>query len=171
MSATTGPAVRSSIHDLLDAETVRSIADEVWLALVGEDEVLLPLPGPAPEQPLSAWVEVVGPWTGAVVLTCARATAEELTRCVLRANPPEHVEDEDVEDAFGELANVLGGGVKSVLPGPAALGLPEVGPTASAGLPADTCRVDAQWRGQSLTISVQGANGAPSHTERNEVPL
>ena len=159
------------ITDLLDAETVSAIADEVWLALVGEDEVLVPLPAPAPAQPVSAWVEVAGPWSGVVVVTCGRETVEELTRCVLRAHPPEHVEDEDVEDAFGELANVLGGNIKSVLPGPSVLGLPEVGTTPSAGSPADTCRVDAQWRGQSLTITVQGATPALPHSERNEVPL
>ena len=37
------------------------------------------------------------------------------------------LDDEDIDDALGELANVVGGNVKAVLPGPSALGLPEVG--------------------------------------------
>ena len=83
--------------------------------------------------------------------------------------PPTVVDDEDVADALGELANVLGGNIKSVLPGPSALGLPQIGTAPATGRLDDVRRVDGQWRGQSLTITVQGATGAP-HTERNEVP-
>ena len=148
-----------SITALIDEETVQSIAQEAWSALVGEDEFLVPLPGGLPDDAVSAWVEVVGPWNGAVVLTCGRATAEELARCLLAEHAPPVLDAEDVEDGMGELANVVGGNVKAVLPGPSALGLPEVGSAPAAG--PDTCRVDLLWRGQSLTISVQGATGAP----------
>ncbi|MPR00093.1 chemotaxis protein CheX [Modestobacter sp. I12A-02628] len=158
------------ITELIDAGTVQGIADEVWVAMLGEDEFLVPLPAELPTETVSAWVSVSGPWNGAVVLTCAPATAEELTRFVLQAHPPELLENGDVTDAFGELANVLGGNVKSLLPGPSKLGLPEVGTTPSAGSPVDTCRVDAVWRGHPLSITVQGA-AAPVHPERNEVPL
>jgi chemotaxis protein CheX len=144
------------ITDLIDEATVQAIADEAWLAMVGEDEVLVPLPGELPADTLSSWVHVAGPWKGTVVLTCGRSTAEELTRSLLREHAPDVIEQEDVEDAFGELANVVGGNVKAVLPGPSALGLPEVGLTPQPGRPADTCRVDVLWRGQPLTISVQG---------------
>jgi chemotaxis protein CheX len=77
---------------------------------------------------------------------------------------------EDVDDALGELANVVGGNVKAVLPGPSVLGLPEVGTAPEPGLPADICRVDLLWRGQSLTITVQGSAGVLDEHE-NEVPL
>jgi hypothetical protein len=84
------------------------------------------------------------------------------------------IDDEDIEDALGELANVVGGNVKAVLPGPSVLGLPEVGVAPEAGRPADTCRVDLLWRGQSLTISVQGSAGVQldqqKNQQKNEVP-
>jgi chemotaxis protein CheX len=163
-----------SIQDLLDDETVLSIAQEAWSALVGDDEFLVPVPGGLPHDALSSWVEIVGPWTGTVVLTCARSTAAELSRCLLKEHAPPVLDDEDVDDALGELANVVGGNVKALLPGPAVLGLPEVGIAPVAGSPADTCRVDVLWRGQSLTISVQGAAGAlsePHENNQNEVPL
>jgi hypothetical protein len=104
-------------------------------------------------------VEIVGPWTGTVVLTTARSTAEELSRCLLKEHAPPVLDAEDIEDGLGELANVVGGNVKAVLPGPSVLGLPEVGSAPAAG--SDICRVDLLWRGQSLTISVQGSAGAP----------
>jgi chemotaxis protein CheX len=162
------------ITDLLDAETVQSIVQEAWSALVGEDEYLVPVPGELPDEPLSSRVEIVGPWNGSVALTCGRSTAEELSRCLLAEHAPPVLDAEDVEDALGELANVVGGNVKAVLPGPSVLGLPEVGPASRAGSPADTCRVDLMWRGQSLTITVQGAAGAlhsPYENSQNEVPL
>jgi chemotaxis protein CheX len=179
----TGERRRSSdapplITGLIDEETVQSIAQEAWSALVGGDEFLVPLPGGPPDDAVSAWVEIVGPWTGTVVLTCSRTTAEELSRCLLAEHAPPVLDDEDVQDGLGELANVVGGNVKAVLPGPSVLGLPEVGsgPPAgpTTGPPADTCRVDLLWRGQSLTITVQGSAGAltdPHENHENEVPL
>ena len=148
------------IGALIDEETVRSIAQEAWSALVGEEEFLVPLPGGPPEDALSSWVQIIGPWNGVVVLTCGRSTAEELSRCLLGEHAPPVLEVEDVEDALGELANVVGGNVKAVLPGPSALGLPEVGAAPGPGSPADTCRVDLLWRGQPLTITLQGSAGA-----------
>ena len=156
----------ASITELIDEATVQEITEQAWLALVGEDEVLVPLPAPLPADALSSWVEIVGPWTGSVVLTCGRQTALALTHALLREHAPEVLEEEDVDDALGELANVVGGNVKAVLPGPSVLGLPETGTTPPPGREADTCRVDVLWRGEPLTVSVQ------SHAEReNEVPL
>jgi len=148
-----------SIADLIDEATIQSIAEEAWSALVGEEEYLVPLLGDPVQDAISSWVDVVGPWNGSVVITTARTTAEELSRCLLKEHAPPVIDDEDIEDGLGELANVVGGNVKAVLPGPSALGLPEVGSAPAAG--PDTCRVDLLWRGQSLTISVQGSAGAP----------
>ncbi len=162
------------ITDLIDEETVQSIAQEAWSALIGDDEFLVPLPGGPPDDAVSSWVEIVGPWTGTVVLTCSRATAEALSRCLLAEHAPPVLDDEEVQDGLGELANVVGGNVKAVLPGPSVLGLPEVGTVPATAPPADTCRVDLLWRGQALTITVQGSAGAMQNEndpQKNEVPL
>jgi hypothetical protein len=162
------------ITQLIDEETVQSIAQEAWSALIGDEEFLVPLPGGPPDDAISSWVEIVGPWTGTVVLTCSRSTAEQLSRCLLAEHAPPVLDDEEIQDGLGELANVVGGNVKGVLPGPSVLGLPEVGSAPEARSPADTCRVDLLWRGQSLTISAQGSAGASRLTldpQKNEVPL
>jgi chemotaxis protein CheX len=143
------------VSALIDEATVQEIADQAWIALVGEDELLVPLPGEPVVDPVSSWVEIVGPWNGAVVLTTGRETAAELARCLLREHAPV-VLAEDVDDALGEIANVVGGNVKAVLPGPSVLGLPRTGTPPAAGEPADTCRVEALWRGSPLTVTVQG---------------
>ena len=158
----TGERRRSSdtrpvITDLIDEITVESIAQEAWIALVGEDEVLVPLPGDLPGDVLSSWVDIVGPWTGTVVLTTGRETAADLCRALLRESAPDPLEDEDVADAFGEIANVVGGSLKAALPGTSALSLPAVGQAPTVRNTGDLCRVDVLWRGQPLTISAQGA--------------
>jgi hypothetical protein len=148
---------RPLITELIDEATVASIAEEAWIALVGEDEPLVPLPDELPADRLSSWVDVVGPWTGSVVLTTGRQTAAELTRTLLADSAPELLEHEDVADAFGEIANVVGGNVKAALPGPSALGLPEVGEGPDVRNPEHVVRIAVLWRGQPLSISVQGA--------------
>ncbi len=156
--------VRPVITELIDEATVESIAQDAWIALVGEEEVLVPLPGEPVTDPVSSWVDVVGPWTGSVVLTTGRRTAEELTRALLREHSPEVLEDDDVVDAFGEIANVVGGNVKAALPGSSGLSLPDVGDAPAPRNPEDVCRVDLLWRGETVSISVQGALPAlPAH--------
>jgi hypothetical protein len=159
-----GGETRPVITELIDEATVESIAQDAWIALVGEEEVLVPLPGEPVSDPLASWVDIVGPWTGSVVLTAGRRTAEELTRALLREHSPEVLEDEDVVDAFGEIANVVGGNVKAALPGSSGLSLPDVGEAPAPRNPLDVCRVDLLWRGEPVSISVQGALPAlPAH--------
>ncbi len=168
----TGERRRSSdarpvITDLIDGATVQSIAEDAWIALVGEDELLVPLPGELPDDVLSSWVDVVGPWTGTVVLTTGRETAAALCRALLADSAPEVLEHEDIADAFGEIANVVGGNVKAALPGPSTLGLPQVGEAPGVRNPEDVCRLEVLWRGQPLVVSVQGALPALSTPHPN----
>jgi chemotaxis protein CheX len=166
---------RPVIGELIDEATIESIAQEAWISLVGEEEILIPVPTDLPVDIISSWVDVVGPWTGTVVLTTGRETAEELCRALLGPATPEVIEYEDVADAFGEIANVVGGNVKAALPGPSALSLPEVGEAPAVRNPADLVRVDVLWRGEPVVISVQGALPAlPGHhhpQHENEVSL
>jgi chemotaxis protein CheX len=70
----------------------------------------------------------------------------------------EDVAEADIADALGEMANVIGGGVKSLLPGECALSLPHV--VAAAGhrriWPAVTevCRLHGSWGDEPVTVSV-----------------
>jgi len=153
----TGVHARPLIPELMDEAILTSIAGEAWIALVGEEEVLVPITEELPADVISSWVDVVGPWTGSVVLTTGRTTAGELTRALLGPAAPEVLEHLDVVDAFGEIANVVGGNVKAALPGPSALSLPDVGQAPAVRNPADVVRIDVLWRGEPVSFSVQGA--------------
>jgi chemotaxis protein CheX len=74
---------------------------------------------------LAASVHITGAWTGTVLLTCTEAFGRRAAAAMLCAEPGD-VTLADIHDAVAELANILGGGIKSILPGPSTLALPSV---------------------------------------------
>jgi len=74
---------------------------------------------------LTATVYLTGEWNGAVLLECDRAAACRFAGRFLAMDPPETVDDV-VRDVIGELANMIGGNLKSVLSAGIRLSMPSV---------------------------------------------
>jgi chemotaxis protein CheX len=74
---------------------------------------------------LTSSVHLEGDWTGVVALECNREQACRFAGQLLSMNPPSTVDD-DVRDALGELANMIGGNLKSTLATHARLSMPSV---------------------------------------------
>ncbi len=74
---------------------------------------------------LTGAVYLAGAWRGAVLLECDRELAFYFTNLLMEIPLPESVND-DVRDTMGELANMLGGNLKSVLPHGVVLSMPSV---------------------------------------------
>jgi len=72
---------------------------------------------------LMAAVHLSGHWNGVVVLECDEDQARRFARKFLETARPETVYDV-VRDVFGELANMIGGNMKSILSGGIQLSLP-----------------------------------------------
>jgi chemotaxis protein CheX len=70
-------------------------------------------------------VYFAGEWSGAVLVECPLAMAFEFTARFMRIPKPLQF-DNDVYDAMGELANMIGGNLKSVLPRGVSLSMPSV---------------------------------------------
>lgn len=66
-----------------------------------------------------------GIWNGAVLIECPMAMAFEFTARLMDIPKPVQF-DNDVFDAMGELVNMVGGNLKSVLPRGVSLSLPSV---------------------------------------------
>ncbi|GEN80596.1 chemotaxis protein CheX [Actinotalea fermentans] len=138
-------------------DPVYDIASEVFAAMIdGEPGFVRPWEGapPAPVDELFAWVDVTGPMNGRVLLSTETTTAVEVTRALLGLAPDEPVVHADIVDALGEVANVVGGNVKSLGPDHSVLTLPEVTkerPTTEGGL-LHTLSLD--WRGRLLVLSL-----------------
>lgn len=142
-------------------EQILAITQDVFAAMIDGGEVLVTERVDAVGEfadPVCAWVDmtvaVLGLGARAVVRT-ETAAAHELTRALLMMTPDEEVGPEDLTDAFGELANVVGGNVKSLLAAPAVLSLPTVAahaPEIEATRFLQDLALD--WRGHVLVVSL-----------------
>jgi chemotaxis protein CheX len=139
---------------------VQAIVEQVWSSYLGVEEPLLPRPVPAdaPFAAPEAWsaaVSITGGWQGTVTVEVAGAVARTLTCRMLDLGEATPV-DEDVADAVGELVNMVGGNIKSLLPGPSGLTLPAVaaGRAAHASETVEVARLDAVWEGHPVRVSV-----------------
>ncbi|MCW2856953.1 MAG: chemotaxis protein CheX [Marmoricola sp.] len=136
---------------------VRMVVEEVWTSFLGAEDPLLPMAPGTLDVGWSAAVTVSGEWQGAVSVELPRSMAEEIARRMLGLDDEvDSVGDDDVADAVGELVNMIGGNVKSLMPGPSALSLPVVaaGRVARASDVIEACRLDASWAGAPLLVSV-----------------
>lgn len=140
-------------------EDVAGIADAVWASYLGgppDIQVVEQVPPADEDMVISGSVLVEGAWTGGVVISCGEQVAERLAAAMLGIT--DHVDATDVGDAMGELANVLGGNVKSLLPQPSAISLPIVSHgTRNAPAPEDArdvCLLHVTWHGSPITLRV-----------------
>lgn len=74
---------------------------------------------------LTSSVYLHGDWNGAISLACSHPHACHFAGKFLACDPPESVDD-DVRDVVGELTNMIGGNVKSHIPGTIRLSIPSV---------------------------------------------
>ena len=80
------------------------------------------------------------------------------------------VDPDDVVDAVGELVNMIGGNVKSLMPAPCTLGLPMVGRDRRAGEPdeVELCRADLSWDGAAVRVRVWQTPATPTNEGRDQ---
>jgi chemotaxis protein CheX len=144
-----------------DSYDVEQIVAEVFGSFLGGDESLPEPAAPAEgESAVAASVSITGGWSGHVVFGCSVAASRSAAAQLLMMGEDELAEA-DVADAVGELANMVGGNIKSLLPGPSALTLPLVSLGGAAlHLPSSTeaIRLDMTWQGEPIRVSVWASN-------------
>lgn len=109
-----------------------SIAREDLIALVEQtwQTLFADVVEESPDADESKWdissrVAIHGAWNGSAVVLLDQEAARQLAARMLDTAPDE-LSREEILDAAGEIANILGGNLKSMLPQPSQLGLPEV---------------------------------------------
>lgn len=103
------------------------IAADIWNAMLGLDlEPDRPVDVHEPdERVVTGTVLITGDWEGAVTVQTTEQHAIRSTGLMMMMEEDE-IEEEDVADTVGELANMAGGNVKGLLEGTCQLSLPSV---------------------------------------------
>jgi chemotaxis protein CheX len=114
------PSLDSSILESAVASVVVNVFESI-LAMSPEPLAAEPSDGAL----LTAALHFSGGWSGATLLELSPDLARFLTSRMLGMDPPESV-DGDVIDAMGELVNMIGGNLKTILPPGVELSLPSV---------------------------------------------
>lgn len=107
-------------------DNVREAVRTIWEVTLGLEvaPAVEAVEGPSSEL-WTGSIRIYGGWEGAVILECPPDLAQEVASRMFGIAPAEATAA-DVQDALGELTNILGGNVKALLPGPSLLSLPEV---------------------------------------------
>jgi chemotaxis protein CheX len=108
-------------------DEITTVAGDIWLTVLGLGLLATgPSQGePLPDDVLTSSVTIDGSWRGAVLLQCSKHFAKRAA-CLMFGLDATDVGNSEVNDALGELANMISGNVKALLPGPCRLSLPLV---------------------------------------------
>ena len=168
---TTSFDVCSSAPDLT-LDVVVAVSTDVWTCFLGAQDELVAAyePRGASGQGYVSSVTVSGAWNGHVILELTEEAAVRAARAMVGTDD---VAAGDVADAVGELANMIGGNLKGLVPAPSRLGLPLV--VKGSIEPARgrdvlfSCTADLDWVGQPVRVSVwEYAPNGPDGTEGTE---
>ena len=134
---------------------LKSIVDEVWSSLLN------PVPVDADHLDVAGdlvagYVDISGGWAGRVSVETTDGGAVALASQMLML-PQDELTEADLVDAVGELANIVGGSVKSCVEGHSTLSLPAVGRVDEAQGIELTMQVVSQWCEHPLRVRVLAA--------------
>jgi chemotaxis protein CheX len=110
---------------VLTTELVSQVTQEIWAAMLAADSESPLLPGDLESKEVVAQIHISGEWNGTVCLHCSNLAARHATSTMFGL-PDDDLTPADVQDAVGELVNVVGGNIKGLVDGPSELSLPVV---------------------------------------------
>ena len=101
------------------------VTERIWSSILGLELEQAPLNGSASDRYFTGCVQITGEWEGAITLACSEWLARHVTS-IMFETPADEASFEEVQDAVGELTNMLGGNLKVLLPQPSQMSLPAV---------------------------------------------
>lgn len=104
-------------------EQIAQIATDIFCSMLQMEVVIDDSKSPNIE--VGALVRFEGAWNGALVIECSLDQAFDVTNRLMRIERPSAFDD-NVVDALGELANMIGGNLKALLPPRNILSVPSV---------------------------------------------
>ena len=148
-----------SVEVEVNESDLAEMVEQVWESYLDPEGISPLIPTYDENQPseVHSSVSITGSWSGHVVYASSRAAAQRAAAAFL-AMEVDEVSEEDISDTLGELANIVGGNVKAMLPPGAQLSLPQVvlAPESSARYP-NAQRISGVygvWEGEPVSISM-----------------
>ncbi|MEV8507318.1 chemotaxis protein CheX [Actinoplanes sp. NPDC051475] len=148
-----------SVETVVTQDDLAEMVEQVWVSYVDPEGVSpLVLTGDA-KQPteVHSTVSITGSWHGHLVYACSLKAARRAAAAFL-AMESDEVGQEDTSDVLGELANIIGGNVKAMLPAGCFLSLPTVvmAPDTASYYPAaeQISGLYGVWDGEPVSISM-----------------
>jgi chemotaxis protein CheX len=142
-------------------QDIRDVTESVWINMLNATAEPRPYSADALRGPiLTGSVRMSGAWEGAVTIHCSHDLARAAAVALFALDASEPSEDE-VRDALGELANVVGGNIKALLPGPTDLSLPRVDTSGRSPTTLDAegpgCTVWFSSNGETFAVTLRPA--------------
>jgi chemotaxis protein CheX len=148
-----------SVEVVVNENDLAEMVEQVWVSYLDPEGAHPLVPTRDENQPseVHSSVSITGSWSGHVVYASSTAAARKAAAAFLAVGEDE-VSDDDLSDVLGELANIVGGNVKAMLPPGALLSLPQVvlAPESATKYPAAE-RVSglyAAWEGEPVSITM-----------------
>jgi chemotaxis protein CheX len=116
-----------SVEVEVNENDLAEMVEQVWLSYLDPEGISPLIPTHEKNQPteVHSSVSITGSWTGHLVYASSLVAAKRAAAAFL-AMETDEISQEDLSDVLGELANIVGGNVKAMLPPGCFLSLPQV---------------------------------------------
>jgi chemotaxis protein CheX len=160
-----------SVEVEVNENDLAEMVEQVWESYLDPEGVSPLIPTYDENQPseVHSSVSITGSWTGHVVYASSTIAARRAAAAFL-AMEPDEVSPDDLSDVLGEIANIVGGNVKAMLPPGALLSLPQVvlAPENATVYPnaERISGVYGMWEGEPVSVSMWASRS--ENKEANE---
>lgn len=111
---------------MITTEEILEVTNNVFTTMLERPVELTDNPEDLADQsPITGCVHISGEWNGAVMLQTSGQLATYAASKMFAMDDAD-VQKNDLQDTMAELANMIGGNIKSLVPGPSLLSLPTV---------------------------------------------
>jgi chemotaxis protein CheX len=148
-----------SVQSVPNVDDLAEMVDQVWISYLDPEGIdpLIRQEEPIDSDEVHSSVSITGSWHGHIVYASSTVAARRAAAAFL-AMEADEVSQEDVSDVLGELANIVGGNVKAMLPPGCFLSLPQVvmAPTSATRYPSavQVTGLFGTWLGEPVSITM-----------------
>lgn len=137
-------------------EELIQYTEMVWSSFLGLESRRSHEAYPPDPTNVEACVQISGAWVGVITINCPETLSQKITEIMFHLSP-ESASLEEVLDAMGEVINMIGGNLKSIMPPPCYLSLPIVAANGNSlhfPMTQIVCRVTMQSLNQLFQVTI-----------------